>query len=111
MTLKRLDNLLKTNANDGLENLLQRAQKMDDLTASLKTSLRGVDPGEIVAANLRDDGDLVVVCRSSAWAARLRFESEQLLFAARSRGYPATRVRVRVHSQFGDRLPDNNAGA
>ena len=41
---------------------------MDDLTASLKTSLRGVDPGEIVAANLRDDGDLVVVCRSSAWA-------------------------------------------
>ena len=98
MTLKRLDNLLDADAANSLEKLVHRAQDMDELTASLKDSLRGIEAGEIVSANLRDDGDLVVICRSSAWAARLRFESEQLLFAAQSRGYAATRVRVRVRS-------------
>lgn len=96
MTLKRLDKLLNSSAQDSMEKLVQRAQEMDDLTAGLKAAVRSCDPAEIIAANLRDDGDLVIVCRSSSWAARLRFESEVLLFAAQSRGYHAKRVRVRV---------------
>ena len=96
MALKKLDNLFKTGDENSLEKLVHRAQEMDDLTASLQGAIRGLDAREIVAANLRDDGDLVVVCRNASWAARLRFESEQLLFAAQSKGFPAKRVRVRV---------------
>ncbi len=96
MTLKRLDKLLNADAETGLDKLVHRAQEMDDLTAILQDALVDMDAAEIIAANLRDDGDLVVVCRSSSWAARLRFESERLLAAANAQGHKATRLRVRV---------------
>lgn len=96
MTLKRLDKLLNKSAESSLDKLVHRAQEMDDLTACLQGSLAGMQRDEIVAANLREDGDLVVICRSSSWAARLRFESEKLLFAAQAQGYAAKRLRVRV---------------
>jgi predicted nucleic acid-binding Zn ribbon protein len=49
-----------------------------------------------VAANVRDDGELVVLCRSSAWASRLRFAADDLLSAARATGAEVTRCSVRV---------------
>ena len=69
---------------------------MDDLAVCLRSALADKAAEAIVAANMRDGGELVVVCRSSAWAARLRFESERLVKAARSHGHPATHCRVRV---------------
>ena len=56
------------------------------------------DVGQVVpvAANIRDDGTLVVLASSSAWAARLRFESERLMAAARGSGKTVLSCSVRV---------------
>jgi hypothetical protein len=50
----------------------------------------------IVAANLRENGDLVVIAISSAWASRLRYETDALLAAARKSGVSAQSCRIRV---------------
>lgn len=75
--------------------MVQRAQAMaalaDRLAAALPDELR---PG-IRAANVRDH-ELVVIADSPAWAARLRFEAEKLLAAARDAGDTVTSVSVRV---------------
>ena len=96
MTLKRIDKLLNSKGDNALENLVHRAQDMDELAAALRQAVADLGPDQIVAANLRENGELVVVCRSSAWAARLRFESDRLLDTARQGGHPAERLRIRV---------------
>ena len=96
MSAKKLENLLNSGATGGLEKLIQTAQNMDSLTTALKAA---VDPdiGEnLLAANVREDGALVVICSSSAWASRARFESDALLAAATSAGFDAESVRVTV---------------
>jgi len=52
--------------------------------------------GGIIATNLSEDGGLVVIAASSAWASRLRYETDTLLTAARSAGLDPTGCRVRV---------------
>ncbi|MEL7187609.1 MAG: DciA family protein [Pseudomonadota bacterium] len=69
---------------------------MGELTEILSKSISDTDRGAIVAANLRDDGELVVICASSAWAARLRYQTDILLKAARDAGVKASACRVRV---------------
>ena len=96
MTLKRIDKLLNSKGDNALENLVHRAQDMDELAAALRQAVADLGPDQVVAANLREIGELVVVCRSSAWAARLRFESDRLLDTARQGGHPAERLRIRV---------------
>ncbi len=96
MSLKKIDKLLNSKGGNALEDLVQHAQDMDDLALRVRLSLDGDMRDSIAAANLREDGELVVVCRSSAWAARLRFESERLMQAARDGGYTVTGCRVRV---------------
>ena len=96
MPTTKLDKLLVDPARGNLGKIIQRAQKMDVLTAALKASLEPDLADNLVAANVRDDGELVVICSASAWAARLRFESEKLLEAARQTGESADRCRVRV---------------
>lgn len=96
MTFKSLDKLLNSSEQDPLESLIGRARRMDGLRAHLRQALPEIDPREIVGANCRDGNELVVVCRSSAWASRLRFESDRLLDAARRQGHDVTRCRVRV---------------
>ena len=64
----------------------------DHLQARLGPDLA---PG-IAGARLREDGAVVVLPTSPAWAARLRFEGERLLAEARSRHPGAVRVEVRV---------------
>ena len=96
MSLKKIDKLLNSKGGNALEDLVQHAQDMDDLALRVRLSLDGDMRDSIAAANLRDDGELVVVCRSSAWAARLRFEAERLIQAARDGGYKVTGCRVRV---------------
>ena len=96
MSLKKIDKLLNSKGGNTLEDLVQRAQDMDDLALRVRLCLDEPARESVAAANLRDDGELVVVCRSSAWAARLRFESERLIKAARDGGYVVNRCRVRV---------------
>ena len=52
--------------------------------------------GAVVAANVRENGELVVIAASPAWANRLRYEEETLLAAAREAGLNPAACRVRV---------------
>ncbi len=91
-----LDKLLKSNAGRGLAKIVQRAQNMDALARRLRAELEPALAEQLVAVNVRDDGELVLVCGSSAWAARIRFEGEKLVDAARDHGADVTRYRVTV---------------
>ena len=99
MSIIRLKNLLKKGAGDGLEKIIQRAQKLDELTTALRAELPEEAALNLVAANLREDGELVLICASSAWASRLRFESERLVQTARRLGFMVDRARVTVSQE------------
>lgn len=96
MSADKLKSLLNPSGNGELSDVVRRARAMADLagrlTAALPADLR---PG-IRAANIRDDCELVVIADSPAWAARLRFEGEKLLAAARDAGEKVETIRVRV---------------
>lgn len=99
MSIIRLEKLLKKGAGDGLEKIIQRAQKIEELTSALRAELPGDAAQNLVAANLREDGELVLICSSSAWASRMRFESELLVQAARRLGFMVDRARVTVSQE------------
>ena len=96
MSIIRLENLLKTGAGGALEEIVQRAQNMGDLTSAIRSVLPDEAQASLLAANLRDNGELVLICSSSSWAARLRFESEQLIKAARLSGAVVNTCKVKV---------------
>jgi len=98
MAKNDLKKLLNPSAGGDLANIVRRAQEMGELTHLLCEALPGEYAGSIVAANLRDNGDLVVIAASSAWASRLRYETDALLAAARDAGLSPTSCRVRVTS-------------
>jgi len=91
-----LKNLLNPSNDGDLGQVIRRAREMGELTHVLCKALPDEFAGAIVAANLREDGDLVVIAASSAWASRLRYESDTLLAAARDAGLSPTSCRVRV---------------
>ena len=93
MTAKRIDSLLDSALGGTFGEIAEKAGRMDKLSAALKKSLDPELAGGVHAANLRDDGTLVVLCTNAAFAARLRFETEKLAEAA---GDGVTRVTVRV---------------
>lgn len=76
--------------------MVQRAQAMARLADRLAAALPEDLAAGIRAANIRDDGELVVIADSPAWAARLRFEGEKLLAAARDANEQVTTISVRV---------------
>lgn len=92
----RLEKLLKSGSGNSLEKLIRRARKMDDLTTTLQAALPKDLAENLLAANVRDDAQLVLVCSSSAWASRLRFESELLIKVANEHGQAARTCRVSV---------------
>ena len=96
MTTNKLKNLLSSCKDGDLGDVISRARQMGELTEILSKALPESDRGAIVAANVRDSGELVVICASSAWASRLRYETEVLLAAARKAGVSASTCRVRV---------------
>ncbi len=98
MPHNELKNLVNPSAGGDLGALVRRAREMGELTRLLCEGLGDEYSGALVAANLRDDGELVVVAASSAWASRLRYETDTLLEAVRRHGLSATRCRVRVSS-------------
>ena len=96
MTTKQLGNLLNP-CNDGdLGDIVRRAREMGELTAVLARALPPAEAQGIVAANVRESGELVVIAATPAWASRLRYETEALLKAARESGVEAHVCRVRV---------------
>lgn len=96
MTIIRLENLLKTGAGGTLDKIIQRAQNMDSLTSSLQAALPADLGINLLAANVREDGQLVLVCSSPAWASRLRFEADQLVEVARKSGVSVSGCTVKV---------------
>lgn len=96
MAITKLENLLKSHENNGLDKIIQRAQNMDSLTSTLQAALPGDLAANLVAANVREDGDLVLVCSSPAWASRLRFEAENLTETARKLGMTVRGCTVKV---------------
>ncbi len=99
MANNELKNLLNPSADGDLGKIVRRAREMGELTHVLCKALPDEYAGAIIAANLRDNGDLVVIVASSAWASRLRYEADVLLKAARDSGLAATACRIRVTQQ------------
>ena len=96
MAITKLENLLKSQENNGLEKIIRRAQYMNSLTSSLQAALPADLAANLVAANVREDGDLVLVCSSPAWASRLRFETDQLTEIVRKLGITVSDCTVKV---------------
>ena len=96
MTAKSLENLLNPNNDGGLGKIIRHARDMGELVQMLQMSLSPDQAGSIVAANIRGDGELVVLAASSAWASRLRFETDTLIEAARKTGAKVESCSVRV---------------
>lgn len=96
MPVRTIGNLLNTKDNGDLGDLLERAQSMSELAATLSAALPDDLGNSILAANIRAGGELVVICRSPAWASRLRYESDALLSAARKYGVAVERCTLKV---------------
>jgi hypothetical protein len=96
MDPKSLQKLLNPSKDGSLGDVIRRAKEMGELASKLTSALPGDLASGIIAANIRDSGELVVICASPAWAARLRFESEQLMAAARQSGAEVTSCTVKV---------------
>lgn len=96
MASDKLKNLLNPSAGGELGDIVRRAREMGELTHVLCKGLPEEYAGSIVAANLREDGDLVIIAVSSAWASRLRYETDALLAAARGAGLSPANCRIRV---------------
>ncbi len=80
----------------GLQDLDAKARLRSSLGDHLRSRL-GEPLGDAIShCNIRDDGTLVIVASSPEWAARLRFEQQQLLGLARDFGATAHTVKVRV---------------
>jgi hypothetical protein len=91
-----LKNILSPCSDGDLGSIIRRARELGELTNLLSQALPEEFSGAVVAANVRENGDLVVIAASSAWASRLRYETETLLKAAQTAGIDAATCRVRV---------------
>ena len=96
MSIKSLENLLNPNDNGGLGDIVRHARDMGELVGRLQQALPDEIGQQVLAANIRDNGELVVLARSPAWAAKLRFEADALLAAARESGAKVETCTVRV---------------
>ncbi len=96
MAAKSLEKLLNPSKDGDLASIVRHAQDMGALAGALASAVSPEEGASILAANVRDDGELVVLCRSSAWASRLRFSADALIEAARAHGATVSRCSVRV---------------
>ncbi|MGB5245159.1 MAG: DciA family protein [Woeseia sp.] len=95
MTIVSLENLLKSGASSRLEKIVQTAKDMGALTQALRDDLGQDLAASLVSASVRED-ELILLCSSSAWAARMRYETEKLLATAKKTGVAASRCQVKV---------------
>ena len=99
MSALSLKNLLADASSGGLETLIEKARKMDALGDALRAELPEKWGSELIAANVRSSGMLVLVASSPAWASNFRFEEKSLLEAARKAGFEANSMKVTVCRQ------------
>lgn len=95
MPVVRLEKLLNSGTSGRLKEIIQTAKNSQALTACIQQVLDPEAAAAVLSVTLRD-GQLTLLCNSSAWAARLRFESDGILDAARNGGFDASLCRVRV---------------
>jgi hypothetical protein len=100
MPVTRLQKLLQSGPGNSLGEVIARAQHMQKLTVVLQAALARDLADNLLGASLRDDGELVLICSTSAWASRLRFESEHLIAVAKKHGIEAKSCRVAVSQQL-----------
>ena len=98
MPAKSLENLLNPNDDGQLGDIVRRAKDMGELVNQLQAVLPDDMKDCVRAANIRDDGELVILASSSAWAAKLRFHADVLLEAVRKTGVDVSSCKVRVSS-------------
>ena len=96
MSVTRLKNLLNSSPGGVLPPLVERARHMGELTEALRAVLEPDLAAALKAANLRENGELVLICTTSGWAARLRFEADLLMATAAREGSSVTACRVTV---------------
>ena len=96
MSEKSLEKLLNPSNDGGLGDIIRHAQDMGNLVQRLQKALPTDQAQSIAAANIRDDGALVILVSSSAWASRLRYETETLMEAARTTDAIVKTCLVRV---------------
>jgi len=96
MPVRSLEELLKASADGGLGDVVRHARDMGNLVQILQNSLPAEQRAAISAANIRDDGELVILANSSAWASRLRYETDVMMDAARTTGKEVNKCSVRV---------------
>ena len=96
MSAKSLEKLLNPCNDGGLGEVVRHARDMGELVQMLQMTLSPDQAGSIVAANIRDDGKLVVLAASPAWASRLRYETDSLIEAAKKTGATVNSCTVRV---------------
>ncbi len=96
MPIISLKKLLKSDTGGALDMIVQTARSMDEMTTWLQKELQPDLAANLLAANLRADGELVLVASSSAWAAKIRFEEEKLIEIVRQGGAVVEKCRVTV---------------
>ena len=83
----RLAELLRTGS---LADLAAEARRREGLTERIRALLPADEAAHLVAANLAESGELMLMMDSSVWAARVRYRADEL---------GAERLRVRVLPQ------------
>ena len=96
MSIISLEKLLQSGQNSALDKLVQSAQFTEELTLNLRKELDPEIAENLISANIRDNGELILVASSSAWAAKLRFEADGLLRCARQHAANISRCKVAV---------------
>ena len=76
--------------------LVRRAEESISLLSRLRAGMEPAMAAAVSAARLAEDGTLIVLVSSPAWAARLRFETELLQRLCREQHLRCERVEVRV---------------
>jgi hypothetical protein len=109
MSEKKLGDLL-SRPDSPLAALVERARALETLTAAVRSALPADARAHLVSAAQREDGTLVLVTESSAWASRLRFAADEAIAAARRYGASVQSVSVLVRPGHGDEAAPDRSG-
>lgn len=101
MPIIRLEKLLKSNTGGALDKIIRTAQHMEELTTLLKQDLPPDLAANLLAASLRENGEMILIVNSSAWASRFRFEADTLMKIARRSGATISSCKVTVSKRSG----------
>ena len=99
MSIIPLEKLLKKGSGDALGDIVQSAREMGEWQARVARFLDPELAENLVAANLRENRELVLIASTSQWAARLRFEVPEIMSKLEANGSAVASCKVRVSQQ------------